>query len=68
MRLAIRNTSTFRQKQLGCVLFPVFGGMVAEGLDRLDFEWLQVNEEDTPTIAAGVAAAARGRIIKLGYA
>ena len=49
-------------------LFPISAGLVAEGLNRLDFERFQVNEEHTPTVAARVAAAAGGWIVKLGYA
>ena len=43
-------------------------GLVAERLDRLDFERFQANEEHTSAAAACVAAAVRGRIIELGYA
>ncbi len=49
-------------------LFPVFVGLVAERLDRLDFERFQVNEEHAPAAAARVPAAARGRDCQLGDA
>ena len=50
------------------ILLPVFGGLVAEGLNRLYFKRFQVNDEHTLTVAASVAATARGWIVKLGYA
>ena len=46
-------------------LFPVLAGLVAERLDRLDFERFQVYEEHAPAAAACVSAGARGGAAKL---
>jgi hypothetical protein len=49
-------------------LFPLFVGRVAERLERLDFERLEVNEEHAPAAAARISTAARGGIRNLGHA
>ena len=49
-------------------LFTVFAGLIAERLDRLDFERFQVNDEHAPAAAARVTAAVRGGAAQFGHA
>jgi len=70
--LAVRKTSA-TERAPGAparsgVLFPFLAVLILEGLDRLDLQWFQVDQEDPSAVAAGVTAAAGGRIAKLGYA